>query len=797
MPAQLIEMFGVQVNPHVATLLQTHAANGQPPRHLPRQTGPAADPVHHGPNPLTTPAQALGTPAGVSAFAFQGTNAHAVLSAPSGSGAGLGQGSTCVQPPQQWQQQRHWFTPVELHVFLSHACAVARASSIGAHIRLEARLSKAALAYLWDHRVAGRVLLPAAAMLEMAAAAAGALAQAAGLPDVPTLLAAAIPAPLALGMAAPAGALALCAALNMAQGRVTISSEAEPFGSMGATHFTAGLGSVRKGAPIAGSGLEPICAPDPPPGALPRQHLPGWYPLDAAVPPLNLVTADHLAASAVARVDAVGTALGRQPAEQYRAHPAVLDCATQAGAAFLQSEHSADARTASGGLGRTRVPVGIAAYTAGGHMGPDQAAYTTAFRPRALADGSALGAYRLASGSTSHGTGFRGGRRSGVHPGACLDLAGMLFKPVQQHVRTAAGPAAAPARHAASQAPACEYIMHWRAAQPVAQRLSAALTSAAAARIAWRAVSKAADAKHAAHMRCHATHLVLMASLGFVQRQNPAAVLELRSRGALAASPSCARAAGAVAAAGAGALLRVAAQERMAGTCRHMDQDPLAEPWEAAAEDADAFGIAARAGTWLAPELAAAQQHILQAPAAQLGMGASGGVLVTGGLGDIGALVGAWLAGAHVPHVWLVGHSGRFPAAKAAAPTAFASGSEYAVHGVCCDAGTAAGAGALARALCAAAAPLAGVCHAAGVLADAALPKQAPALLRAAAAPKVGAMDRLAGALAGAPVGRWALFSSLSALLGTVGQGAYAAANMALGAAAEQQQAAGVGLIYQ
>ena len=776
-------MIGVQVNPHVATLLQAHAATGQPPRHLPRQAGPAADPVSHARN---NPDQGLETPAGVSAFAFQGTNAHAVVSAPTGSGPGLGQGPTCEQPPQQWRQRRHWFTPVELHVLLSHARAVASARSSGAQIRLETRLSRPSLAYLWDHQVAGRALLPAAAMLEMAAAAAATLAQAAGLPEAPALLAAAIPAPLALDINASTGALALCAALSMAQGRVAIGSEAGTLGSHGAAHFTSGLGSVLKGAPGTGSRLETLRALAP--GNLPEQHLLGQMLLGTAVQSRTLVEAGHLAASAVARVDPVDTPLGRQPGEQYRAHPAMLDCATQAGAAFLRSPDSADPSQAAGGQARTRVPVGIAAYTAGGRMGLDQAAYTTAAPPRALADGSALGAYRLAAGKMSDGTGARGGT-----PYACLDLAGMLFRPVQQRMRDAAGPAAAAARHAAPQAPPCEYVLRWRAAQPVAQRLSAAHASIAAARIAWRAWPEAVQARRAARMRCCAPRVALMASLAFVQRQAFAAVLELRTRGAFAASPSCARAAGGAAAAGAGALLRVAAQERVAGMCRHMDQDTLAGPWAAAALDADAFGTAARAGAWLMPELAAAAAAAPRAlvvhPWARAG--ASGGVLVTGGMGVIGALVGAWLAVAHVPHVWLTGRSGRFAAANATAPAAFASTSESVVQGVRCDAGTGAGASALSQALRAAAAPLAGVCHAAGVLADAVLPEQAPALLRAAAAPKAGAMDRLARALAGAPVGGWALFSSLSALLGTAGQGAYAAANAALGAAAERQQAAG------
>ena len=68
---------------------------------------------------------------------------------------------------------------------------------------------------------------------------------------------------------------------------------------------------------------------------------------------------------------------------------------------------------------------------------------------------------------------------------------------------------------------------------------------------------------------------------------------------------------------------------------------------------------------------------------------------------------------------------------------------------------------------------------------------QTAASLRAAIAPKLVAAQTLRAACAGDPVHRWALFSSLTALLGTAGQANYAAANAQLDAWAAAQQHAG------
>ena len=67
-----------------------------------------------------------------------------------------------------------------------------------------------------------------------------------------------------------------------------------------------------------------------------------------------------------------------------------------------------------------------------------------------------------------------------------------------------------------------------------------------------------------------------------------------------------------------------------------------------------------------------------------------GSVVVTGGLGMIGSLVGAWLARQQVPHILLLGRSGR-PGAGAGATMELAAGqgSAAAFHLLRCDAASA------------------------------------------------------------------------------------------------------------
>ena len=93
----------MQVNPHVAGILQAQAQRGEQPRHIPRQGGPRVQPACSGSPPLLA--------AGVSAFAFQGTNAHAVVSpSADASAADVANAAT----PLCWQRRRLWYAILPL-----------------------------------------------------------------------------------------------------------------------------------------------------------------------------------------------------------------------------------------------------------------------------------------------------------------------------------------------------------------------------------------------------------------------------------------------------------------------------------------------------------------------------------------------------------------------------------------------------------------------------------------------------------------------------------------------------------
>ena len=147
------------VNPYVGSVLNAAGGSG-------RGTGSGGSLVSmsrqtHG-APLVSGIQVHG---GVSSFAFQGTNAHAVVSTTSGDakhGSSLPAG-VALQLPMQ--RLRHWVLPPP------HSLLVL-ASSQRETVIMQCQLADPSLAFLMDHQVMGRRLFPAAAMLEVAAAAA-------------------------------------------------------------------------------------------------------------------------------------------------------------------------------------------------------------------------------------------------------------------------------------------------------------------------------------------------------------------------------------------------------------------------------------------------------------------------------------------------------------------------------------------------------------------------------------------------------------------------------------------------
>lgn len=159
--------------------------------------------------------------------------------------------------------------------------------------------------------------------------------------------------------------------------------------------------------------------------------------------------------------------------------------------------------------------------------------------------------------------------------------------------------------------------------------------------------------------------------------------------------------------------------------------------------------------------------------------------LITGGLGGLGLAVAQALVNQGARHLTLLGRSGAAsPAAQAAVQTLRAAGVEVLILQA-----DVADAAALATALttCRAAAPLRGVIHAAGVLDDGILLNQNAARLARVMQPKVQGAWHLHELTQGDALDFFVCFSA-AALLGSVGQGNYAAANAFLDALAHYRQ---------
>ncbi|GAX72979.1 hypothetical protein CEUSTIGMA_g431.t1, partial [Chlamydomonas eustigma] len=131
-----------------------------------------------------------GLTVGISAFAFQGTNGHAILAALKPKVVVSSQPSSAQVMPNEAQsyptylvvRERFWVHPLvhplATRVLINHAGASVSLtpssmlnSTYASSVSIQFQLPSARLSYLMDHRVMGLPLLPAAAMLEMACAA--------------------------------------------------------------------------------------------------------------------------------------------------------------------------------------------------------------------------------------------------------------------------------------------------------------------------------------------------------------------------------------------------------------------------------------------------------------------------------------------------------------------------------------------------------------------------------------------------------------------------------------------------
>ncbi|GAA2807809.1 hypothetical protein GCM10010452_40590 [Crossiella cryophila] len=191
-----------------------------------------------------------------------------------------------------------------------------------------------------------------------------------------------------------------------------------------------------------------------------------------------------------------------------------------------------------------------------------------------------------------------------------------------------------------------------------------------------------------------------------------------------------------------------------------------------------------RDGQAFAPRLSTLTDRSVDTPALD------GTVLITGGTGVLGALVARHLVTAHgVRHLLLASRRG--PAAEgAAALRAELESLGARVTIAACDAADRDALAALLDSV-PAEAPLVGVVHTAGVVADAVLASLTPDQLARVQEPKITAALNLHELTDHLDLALFALFSSYSGLLGNAGQAAYASANAFLDALAQTRREQG------
>ncbi len=165
----------------------------------------------------------------------------------------------------------------------------------------------------------------------------------------------------------------------------------------------------------------------------------------------------------------------------------------------------------------------------------------------------------------------------------------------------------------------------------------------------------------------------------------------------------------------------------------------------------------------------------------------AGSYLVTGGLGGLGLRVASWLVEQGARHLVLAGRSAPSTEALRAVRDLEAAGSRVTVRRL--DVADERQVSALVTGIDP---PLKGIVHAAGVLDDGLLLNLDAERLRSVMRPKVEGSFNLHAATRGIPLDFFVLFSSAVSLLGSPGQGNYAAANAFLDALAHHRKSAGL-----
>ncbi len=241
-------------------------------------------------------------------------------------------------------------------------------------------------------------------------------------------------------------------------------------------------------------------------------------------------------------------------------------------------------------------------------------------------------------------------------------------------------------------------------------------------------------------------------------------------------------------------LGRVLAYEHPELACKRIDAEPaslgalVAELVRPGSPDSDDDEVVLRGARRLTP--AFTQALTVPPEASAFRPRADRTYLITGGLGGIGLRLASWLVAQGARHLVLCGRRGETDEARQALAPLRAAGARVDTFRV--DVSRADEVAEMLESVRRGGAPLGGVFHSAGVLADSSLLQWESRDFETVMGPKVEGAWNLHALATDATVEQFVLFSSTASLVGSPGQASYAAANAFLDALAHYRRARGL-----
>ncbi len=705
----------MQLNPHLEATFSSKAAGRG--LLLPKQAAPASS------APSVT---------GISSFAFQGTNAHAILEQPSALPPAVLDATNPV-----WQK-RHISVLPPMHACLHSVLTFVKRTPATYEWQIQTQSST----FLYDHIVQGRGMLPAAAYLEMVTAAVVTTTASSSTAQHHFAVSGAVfEAPLLLpAISSKTNAMVLRCSLDTSSG---VCKLVTTVGAGGTQHMQGRVCKLHESS------------------AATKKHNPRHKSQQRSMRILSSILVDTAGQSESVNKSRQATgslAVNSSLSDGFCVHPSLMDNSLQLAGAAAQA---ASSMTNSSGQSQVFIPSSLQALTLVGHVTIGVSHVTAHMGPISTAStgGHVICDHTL--GGSKHGP--------------VVQLQGMQSKAMQQ---------------SATQLPQQSveqplYAITWQAAEVDISSLEGSLLNTKGIRLAgdndaacamhvaslMQAAVKASQHSLTLELQTYNSHLAtpgmtaegsyqqtaLWGMMHTFQQECPTVRMTGTDRQSLPNQASSAQ-----------LLIQTEAHSKAAS----------AQP---------GYGELSRSGAKYVARLLPVSQALDRSSTAaegsdmQLPNLEGGSVVITGGGGMIGSLVSQWILKEGKPRsVKLLSRTGRAspertlailgcPEARAGAMISIAmcdvSISEDSRH--CFDSEYNQNV------------PITAIIHAGGVLADATVGNQTPAGMRAVFAPKVTAAQQWQHAVQQQPTQAQILFSSVAALLGAPGQLNYAAANAA------------------